>query len=117
VRDAAQEAGRDPDEIKYFVGLMTTVAPTVCEALDRRIAMAGDIIQARLPHLDAMIGLRLDPDQIDEFLTDQELAADHIWEWIGAGVADGFWLSPDVYEDGIDAFVDNVSPSDRTFGM
>jgi FMN-dependent oxidoreductase (nitrilotriacetate monooxygenase family) len=156
VRDAAQEAGRDPDEIKYFVGLMTTVAPTVREGLDRRISLAGDIIEARLPHLGAMLGLRLDPARIDEPLTAPELDAaraaptdprsgialqvarqgwslrdilahgvidfhptlvgpgevhaDHIQEWFEAGAADGFWVSPDVYEDGIDAFVDEVVP-------
>jgi FMN-dependent oxidoreductase (nitrilotriacetate monooxygenase family) len=156
VRDAAQEAGRDPDEVKYFVGLMTTVAPTVREGLDRRLALAGDVIEARLPHLGAMLGLRLDPDRIDEPLTEQELAAaraaptdprsgialdvarqgwsprdilahgvidfhptvvgpgalhaDHMQEWFEAGAADGFWVSPDVNEDGIDAFVDEVVP-------
>jgi len=156
VRNAACDAGRDPDEIKYIVGLMTTVAPTVREGLDRRIALAGDIIEARLPHLNAMLGLRLRPEQIDEPLTSDMLAAahaspadprsgialavaregwsprdvlahgvidyhptvvgpgtlhaDHMQEWLDAGAADGFWISPDVYEDGIDAFVDDVVP-------
>lgn len=156
VRDAARAAGRDPDEIKYIVGIMTTVAPTVREGLDRRIALAGDIIEARLPHLSAMLGLQLRPEQIDEPLTSEMLAgahaspadprseialavaregwsprdvlahgvidyhptvvgpgklhADHMQEWFEAGAADGFWVSPDVYADGIDAFVDNVVP-------
>ena len=156
VRDAATEFGRDPDEIKYFPGLMTTVSPTVREGLDRRIALAGDDIEARLPHLGAMLGLHLSPDRIDEPLTERELAAaraaptdprsgialevarlgwsprdvlahgvidfhptvvgpgvrhaDHMQEWFEAGAADGFWVSPDVYEDGVDAFVDEVVP-------
>jgi FMN-dependent oxidoreductase (nitrilotriacetate monooxygenase family) len=156
VRAAAVEAGRDPDEIKYIVGLMTTVAPTVREGLDRRIALAGDVIEARLPHLGAMIGLVLRPDRIDEPLSPEELAvaqaspadprsgpalnvarrgwsprdilahgvidyhptvvgpgelhADHIQEWFEAEAADGFWVSPDVYDDGVDAFVDQVVP-------
>ena len=37
-------------------------------------------------------------------------AADHMQAWFEAEAADGFWLSPDVYEDGIDAFVDGVVP-------
>jgi FMN-dependent oxidoreductase (nitrilotriacetate monooxygenase family) len=156
VRNAARDAGRDPDEVKYFAGLMTTVAPTVREGLDRRLALAGDVIEARLPHLGAMIGLELRPDRIDQPLSERELAAarpspsdprsemaltvarqgwsprdvlahgvidfhpttvgpgavhaDHIQEWMEAGAVDGFWVSPDVYEDGVDAFVDEVVP-------
>jgi FMN-dependent oxidoreductase (nitrilotriacetate monooxygenase family) len=156
VRDAAREAGRDPDEVKYIAGLMTTVAPTVREGLDRRMALAGDVIEARLSHLGAMLGLRLHPGRIDEPLTEAELSvtiaspgdprseialdvarqgwsprdvlahgvidfhptvvgpgslhADHLQEWFEEGAADGFWVSPDVYEDGIDAFVDEVVP-------
>ncbi|MFI6123334.1 NtaA/DmoA family FMN-dependent monooxygenase [Streptomyces sp. NPDC051064] len=156
VRNAAREAGRDPDEIKYIVGFMTTVAPTVREGLDRRLALAGDIIQARLPHLGALLELQIDPRRYDEPLTPQQLAvahaspmdprsgnalkvaregfsprdilahgvidyhptvvgpgklhADHLQEWFEAGACDGFWVNPDVYEDGVDAFVDEVVP-------
>ncbi|MBM7050590.1 MULTISPECIES: NtaA/DmoA family FMN-dependent monooxygenase [unclassified Rothia (in: high G+C Gram-positive bacteria)] len=39
-----------------------------------------------------------------------EEVADHLTEWFEAGAADGFWFSPDAYEDGIDAFVDGVVP-------
>lgn len=38
------------------------------------------------------------------------LHADHLQEWFEAGAADGFWMTPDIYEDGIDAFVDQVVP-------
>jgi alkanesulfonate monooxygenase SsuD/methylene tetrahydromethanopterin reductase-like flavin-dependent oxidoreductase (luciferase family) len=37
-------------------------------------------------------------------------AADHMQKWFEAGAADGFWISPDVNVDGIDAFVDDVVP-------
>jgi hypothetical protein len=30
--------------------------------------------------------------------------------WFEAGAADGFWVLPDVDDDGIDAFVDGVVP-------
>jgi alkanesulfonate monooxygenase SsuD/methylene tetrahydromethanopterin reductase-like flavin-dependent oxidoreductase (luciferase family) len=156
VRRAAQDAGRDPDEIKYFAGLMTTVAPSVRKGLDRRIAIAGDAIDAQLPHLSAMLGVPLQPSQLDQPLTPHQLEAahasprdprsgpalevarqgwtvrdvlahgvidyhpvtvgppevhaDHLQAWFEAGAADGFWLLPDVYEDGVDAFVDQVVP-------
>lgn len=37
-------------------------------------------------------------------------AADHMQAWFEAGVADGFWISPDVSSDGIDTFVDEGVP-------
>lgn len=37
-------------------------------------------------------------------------AADHMQSWFEAGAADGFWISPDVDSDGIDAFVNEVVP-------
>ena len=39
-----------------------------------------------------------------------ETTADHIQEWFEAGAADGFWVSPDIFLDGMDVFVDNVVP-------
>jgi FMN-dependent oxidoreductase (nitrilotriacetate monooxygenase family) len=163
VRNAAREAGRDPDDIKYFAGLMTTVAPTVREGLDRRLALAGDVIEARLPHLGALLGLHIEPSRYDKPLTPEHLAAahaspmdprssialkvaregwsprdilahgvidyhpttvgpakvhaDHLQEWFEAGAVDGFWLAPDIYEDGVDAFVDEVVPLLRARGI
>jgi FMN-dependent oxidoreductase (nitrilotriacetate monooxygenase family) len=163
VRNAAREAGRDPDDIKFFAGLMTTVAPTVREGLDRRLALAGDVIEARLRHLGALLGLHIEPSRYDEPLTPEQLAAahpspmdprsgialdvahggwsprdilahgvidyhpttvgpgevhaDHLQEWFEAGAVDGFWLSPDIYEDGVDAFVDEVVPILRARGI
>lgn len=163
VRDAAARAGRDPDEIKYFPGLMTTVAPTTREGLDRRLALSGDVVEARLPHLGGLLGLHIDPSRYDEPLTPEQLAAaspspmdprsgialevaregwsprdvlahgvidyhpttvgpaavhaDHLQAWLEGGAADGFWVSPDVYEDGVDAFVDQVVPELRRRGI
>lgn len=37
-------------------------------------------------------------------------AADHMQKWFEAGACDGFWISPDILDDGIDAFVDEVVP-------
>jgi FMN-dependent oxidoreductase (nitrilotriacetate monooxygenase family) len=163
VRDAARQAGRDPDDIKYFAGLMTTVAPTVREGLDRRLALSGDVIDARLPHLGSLLGLHIDVDRYDTALTREQLTvaavapmdprsgialavaragwsprdvlahgvidfhpttvgpgqvhADHLQEWFEAGAVDGFWILPDVYEDGVDAFVDEVVPLLRARGV
>ncbi len=74
VREAARAAGRDPDEIKYFAGVMTTVAATVREGLDRRMAVTGDVAPQRVRMLGQMLGLRLEPSRIDDPLTADELA-------------------------------------------
>jgi FMN-dependent oxidoreductase (nitrilotriacetate monooxygenase family) len=155
-RDAAERAGRDPDEIKYFAGLMTTIAPDRRSALDRRIALSGRTFPQRVAYLQHMLGVRLDPGRLDAPLSREQLAAarpapqdsrsahalkiaregwtlrdvlahgvidyhpvivgpaveaaDHMQEWFEGGAVDGFWLCPDVDEDGIDAFVDGVVP-------
>lgn len=156
LRNAAERAGRNPDEIKFFAGLMTTIARDRRAGLDRRIALSGETFPQRALYLGQMLGLRLDPGRLDEPLSSEQLAAarpspgdprsahalkiaregwtlrdvlahgvidfhpsivgpaveaaDHMQEWFEAGAADGFWLSPDVFEDGIDAFVDGVVP-------
>ncbi|WP_205965905.1 NtaA/DmoA family FMN-dependent monooxygenase [Paracoccus liaowanqingii] len=156
LRNAAEQAGRDPDEIKFFPGLMTTIAPDRRAALDRRIALNEHTFPERVAYLQHILGLRLDASQLDQPLSRNQLAtarpspqdprsahalriakegwslrdvlahgiidyhpvivgpaveaADHMQEWFEAGAADGFWVSPDVYEDGIDAFVDGVVP-------
>jgi FMN-dependent oxidoreductase (nitrilotriacetate monooxygenase family) len=155
-RNAAERAGRDPDELKYIPGLMTTIAKDRRSALDRRIALTERLFPQRVAYLQQMLGVRLDPDRLDAPLSDTQLAAarpsprdprsahalkiaregwslrdvlahgiidyhpaivgpaveaaDHMLEWFEAGAADGFWISPDIYEDGIDAFVDGVVP-------
>ncbi|MFC3314426.1 NtaA/DmoA family FMN-dependent monooxygenase [Falsigemmobacter intermedius] len=155
-RNAAERAGRDPDEIKYIPGLMTTIATDRRAALDRRIAMTERLFPQRVNYLQQMLGVRLDSTRLDRPLSREQLAAaspsprdprsahalaiaregwslrdvlahgvidyhpvivgpaieaaDHMQAWFEAGAADGFWISPDVYEDGIDAFVDGVVP-------
>jgi FMN-dependent oxidoreductase (nitrilotriacetate monooxygenase family) len=155
-RAAAKRAGRSPDEIKFFAGLMTTTASDRREGLDRRIALSERTFPQRAGYLGQMLGLRLDPSQLNAPLSPDQLAkarpspgdprsehalkiaregwtlrdvlahgvidyhpvivgpaveaADHMQEWFEAEAVDGFWVSPDVYEDGIDAFVDGVVP-------
>jgi len=155
-RAAAKSFGRDPDEIKYIPGLMTTIAKDRRTALDRRIQLGGDSLLQRTGYLQQMLGIPLDTSRPDEPISKTWLAnarpsqydprsahalkiaeegwsirdilahgvidyhpvivgpgieaADHMQEWFEAGAADGFWISPDVNSDGIDAFVDEVVP-------
>ena len=157
LQNAARDAGRNPDEIKFIPGLLTTIAPTVRDALDRRLPIGEETYSHRVGTLGQMLGLRLDTARLDEPLTTEErnalraspmdprspravevareegwtireilahgvidfhpttigpaeATADHLQEWFEAGAADGFWITPDVYEDGVDAFVDEVVP-------
>lgn len=156
LRDATERAGRDPDDIKFFPGLMTTITADRRSGLDRRIAVSGETLPQSVGYLGQMLGLQLDAARLGEPLSRAQLsdarpsprdprsaraltiaregwslrdilahgvidyhpviagpaaeAADHMQAWFEAGAADGFWLSPDVYEDGIDAFVDGVVP-------
>ena len=156
LRAAAERNGRDPNEIKFFAGLMTTIAPDKRTGLDRRIALSGHTFPQRALYLGQMLGLLIDPARLDTPLSQEQLeaarpshndprsnhalkiaregwavrdilahgvidyhpaiagpaieVADHMQEWFEDGAVDGFWLSPDVYEDGIDAFVDSVVP-------
>lgn len=155
-REAARRAGRNPDEVKFFAGVMPAIAPTKRAALDRRVALGELTAPARVPYLGSMLGLNLDVSQIDEPLRPGQLAAahaspydprstralevaregwtirdilahgvidyhptpvgtasvtaDHLQEWFEAGACDGFWVSTDINEDGIDTFVDEVIP-------
>lgn len=155
-RAAAKNFGRDPDEIKYIPGLMTTIAKDRRTALDRRIQLGGDSLLQRTGYLQQMLGIPLDTSRPDEPISKTWLAnarpsqydprsayalkiaeegwsirdilahgvidyhpvivgpgieaANHMQEWFEAGAADGFWISPDVNSDGIDAFVDEVVP-------
>jgi len=155
-RAAAKRYRRDPDEIKYIPGLMTTIAKDRRSALDRRIQLTGNSFPQRAGYLQQMLGIPLNPSALDQPLSKQQLnaarpspydprsshalkiakegwsvrdilahgvidyhpvivgpgieAADHMQEWFEAGAADGFWISPDINSDGIDAFVDEVVP-------
>lgn len=163
LRYAAERAGRDPDEIKFFPGLMTTIAPDRRAGLDRRIALTEHTFPHRGGYLGELLGLRLPPSQLDEPLPRAQLdvaraspndprsayalkvaregwtlrdvlahgvidyhpviagpaveVADHMQERFEAGAADGFWVSPDVYEDGVNACVDGVVPILQARGL
>jgi FMN-dependent oxidoreductase (nitrilotriacetate monooxygenase family) len=155
-RDSAKSFGRNPDEIKYIPGLMTTIAKDKRTALDRRIQLSGHQFPQRIGYLQQMLGIPLSVSALDKPISAALLntarpslydprsvnalkiakegwslrdilahgvidyhpvivgsgieAADHMQKWFEAGAADGFWISPDVYVDGIDAFVDEVVP-------
>jgi FMN-dependent oxidoreductase (nitrilotriacetate monooxygenase family) len=156
IREAARSAGRDPDEVKFFAGVMPAIGSTKRAALDRRVALGEHTFPQRVPYLGSMLGLTLHVDQLDQPLTSEQLAvtqanpadprsrraldvaregwsirdvlahgvidyhptpvgppsatADHLQEWFEAGAADGFWVSIDINEDGIDTFVEEVVP-------
>lgn len=155
-RESAKRFGRDPDEIKYIPGLMTTIAKDRRTALDRRIQLTEHLFPQRIAYLQQMLVITLDIKHLDTPLSEAELnvaqpsrfdprsshalkiakegwslrdilahgiidyhpvivgpgieAADHMQAWFEAGAADGFWISPDVNSDGIDAFVNEVVP-------
>lgn len=155
-RDAAERAGRNPDEIKFVAGLMTTIADDKRAALDRRIRLTERTFPQRAGYLQQILGVRIDPTRLEEPLSPQQLAAarpssgdprsvramevaregwsvrdilahgvidyqpvvagppaevaDHMQAWFEAEAADGFWVAPDVYEDGLDPFIDEVLP-------
>mgnify|MGYP003575099927 CR=1 FL=1 len=155
-REAAKRYGRNPDEIKFFAGIMTTITKDRRTALDRRIRLTEREFPQRVAYLQHMLNIPLDITRLDEPLTKEQLtkarpspydprsanalkiakegwslrdiiahsvidyhpaivgpgieAADHMQTWFEAGAADGFWILPDVFADGIDAFVDEVVP-------
>ena len=77
-RDAAQQAGRDPDEIKYIPGLMTTIAADKRAALDRRITLTERTFSQRAMYLGQMLGLRIEPARLDEPIGQDALANAHL---------------------------------------
>lgn len=67
LRRAAVEAGRDPEDIKVFPGLMPTIGKTKQDALARRRKLDESIdLHQRVRYLGSMIGLHLDPSKLDE---------------------------------------------------
>lgn len=74
VRDAARRAGRDPDEVKFFAGVMPAIGPTKRAALDRRVMLGERSAPARVSYLGSMLGLALDARQLDEPLSASQLA-------------------------------------------
>ncbi|WP_122815992.1 NtaA/DmoA family FMN-dependent monooxygenase [Nocardioides pantholopis] len=77
VREAARQAGRDPDEIKYFAGVMPALGSTVEDALERRITLNADLFPGRVPYLGHMLGLPLTAGELDQPLTPAQLNSAH----------------------------------------
>ncbi len=75
LRAAAKRAGRDPDEIKFFAGVMTTLASTRRSALDRRIAMNGDWLEQLAGYLGELLGLSLAGASLDLPLSSHQLSS------------------------------------------
>lgn len=74
-RSAAGQAGRDPDELKYFTGFMPVMGATVEEAIGRRMQMDEHLSPQRVPMLGMMLGLSLDASRADQPLTAKQLEA------------------------------------------
>lgn len=73
-RAAAEAAGRNPDEIKFIPGLMTTIAADKRVALDRRIALTERAFPQRVTYLQHMLGVSLDAADMDKPLSSEQLA-------------------------------------------
>lgn len=73
-REATERAGRNPDEIKFFVGLMTSLATDKREGLDRRISLSGRTFGQRASYLGRMLGLYLDDTHLDAPLSPGQLS-------------------------------------------
>lgn len=74
-RAAAKRHGRDPDEIKFFAGIMTTIAKDRRTALDRRIQLTQSNFYERVAYLQHMLGIPLDVNQLNKPLTEQQLSS------------------------------------------
>lgn len=72
-RSSAKSYGRDPDEIKYIPGLMTTIAKDRRTALDRRIQLGGDLLIQRVGYLQQMLGVQLNPSRMNEPISKSQL--------------------------------------------
>ncbi|MCX5208594.1 NtaA/DmoA family FMN-dependent monooxygenase [Kitasatospora sp. NBC_00240] len=98
VRARAERHGRDPRSVKILPGLMTTIADSRGEALRRLERL--DEVAGHAPWRGAHI----------EAVGTPEHVADVAEEWFASGAADGFTLMPDVFADGLQAFVELVVP-------
>ncbi|MDT0170248.1 NtaA/DmoA family FMN-dependent monooxygenase [Pseudarthrobacter sp. BRE9] len=74
VRRAAESAGRSPDDVKFFVGVMPTIASTHAEALARRGKLIEPDIEQQVRHLGQLLGLPLGPRDLDAPLSADQLA-------------------------------------------
>lgn len=65
-RKSAESFGRNPDEIKYIAGLMTTIVKDRRTALDRRILLTGNQFTQRIGYLQQMLGIPLNASDLDK---------------------------------------------------
>lgn len=66
LRQAAIDAGRNPDEIKFIAGLMPVVANSKREAIDRHASfMDENIVQQRAFHIGMILGISLTPQDLE----------------------------------------------------
>ncbi|GJF32070.1 hypothetical protein KNE206_47700 [Kitasatospora sp. NE20-6] len=105
VRARAERHGRDPRSVRILPGLMTTVEDSRREAL------------RRLDRLDRLAGHAPWRGSHIEAVGTPEHVADVAEEWFTSGAADGFTLMPDVFADGLPAFVELVVPILRKRGI
>lgn len=74
VHDAARQAGRSPEDIKFLPFIGISLGATKREALDRRRTLEDQVDPApRLAHLSAILGVRLDPARADDPLSPEQL--------------------------------------------
>ena len=74
VRQAAQTYGRNPDHMTIFNGIITSVASTEREALQRRRELdeLGDL-ESRVAYLGTQIGVPLDMEDLDKPVPEDRL--------------------------------------------
>ncbi len=74
VQDSVRSFGRDPREFVIFTAVITSIASTEREAVDRRARLdeLGDL-PARVQYLGALLGLTIEPAHLDEPLTADQL--------------------------------------------
>lgn len=65
-RASAEKFGRDPDEIKFIPGIMTTIAKDKRTALDRRIQLTEHLFPQRVAYLQQMLGIPLSGIDLDK---------------------------------------------------
>lgn len=74
LRQAAIDAGREPDEIKFIAGLMPVVADSKREAIDRHASFMDEkLIQQRLHYIGMVLGIRLTLEDLDHPLAPELL--------------------------------------------
>lgn len=74
-RAAAARYGRDPDELKFFAGIMPTIAKDKRTALDRRIQLTKEHFPQRVAYLERMLGIPLDSTRLNDPLSPAQLKA------------------------------------------